>query len=82
MTHYTFIERINTSDGRFPLVNVQFSKNHRPTPIEEATYYLRPSSGCKRTSIEIGFSLAAAYEPFARRGASCPSGEPRVAPIQ
>jgi len=34
MAHYTLIARINTGDGRFPFVNVQFSKNHRPIPIE------------------------------------------------
>jgi hypothetical protein len=27
MAHYTLIARINTGDGRFPFVNVQFSKN-------------------------------------------------------
>jgi len=37
MAHYTLIARINTGDGRFPFVNVQFSKNYRPTPIEGAT---------------------------------------------
>jgi hypothetical protein len=51
MAHYTLIARINTGDGKFPFVNVQFSKNHRPIPIEGATYYLRPSSSGKRTPI-------------------------------
>jgi hypothetical protein len=54
MAHYTLIPRINTGDGRFPFVNVQFSKNHRLTPIEGATYYLRPTSGGKRTPIRSG----------------------------
>ena len=43
LLHYTFIARINAGDGRFPFVNVQFSRNHRPIPIGEATYDLRPS---------------------------------------
>jgi len=37
MAHYTLIPRINAGDGTFPYVNVQFSKNHRPIPIEGAT---------------------------------------------
>jgi hypothetical protein len=61
MAHYTLIARINTGDGRFPFVNVQFSKNHRPTPIEGATYYLRPTSGSKRTPIKIGKDVGAAH---------------------
>jgi len=61
MAHYTLIARINTGDGRFPFVNVQFSKNHRPTPIEAATYYLRPTSGGKRTPIKIGKDVGAAH---------------------
>src|SRR5712691_6971734 len=61
MAHYTLIARINTGDGRFPFVNVQFSKNHRPTPIEGATYYLRPTSGGKRTPIKIGKDVGAAH---------------------
>ena len=61
MAHYTLIARINTGDGRFPFVNVQFSKNHRPTPIEGATCYLRPTSGGKRTPIKIGKDVGAAH---------------------
>jgi hypothetical protein len=61
MVHYTLIARINTGDGRFPFVNVQFSKNHRPTPIEGATYYLRPSNNGKRTPIRVGKDVAAAH---------------------
>ena len=37
MAHYTLIARINAGDGKFPFVNVQFSKNRRPIPIERAT---------------------------------------------
>ena len=58
MAHYTLIARINAGNGKFPFVNVQFSRNHRPLPIEGATYYLRPSNGCKRTPIRIGKDLA------------------------
>jgi integrase len=57
MVHYTLIARIKTADGKFPFVNVQFSKNHRPIPIEGATYYLRPSSRGFRTPIKIGKDL-------------------------
>ena len=64
MAHFTLIARINAGNGRFPFVNVQFSKNHRPTPIEGATYYLRPTSGGKRTPIRIGKDLAAAQAAF------------------
>src|SRR2546426_2915602 len=53
MAHYTLIARINTGNGKFPFVNVQFSKNHRPIPMEGATYYLRPSGG-KPTPIKNG----------------------------
>jgi hypothetical protein len=63
MAHYTLIARTNTGDGRFPFVNVQFSKNHRPTAIEGATYYLRPSSGGKSTPIKIGKDVGAARRP-------------------
>ena len=34
MVHYTLIARINAGGGKFPFINVQFSKNHRPVPIE------------------------------------------------
>ena len=66
MAHFTLIARINTGDGRFPFVNVQFSKNHRPIPIEGATYYLRPSSGGKRTPIKIGKDVAVAHTALVR----------------
>ena len=61
MAHYTLIARINAGNGKFPFVNVKFSKNHRPIPIDGATYYLRPSNGCKRTPIRIGKDLAVAH---------------------
>lgn len=60
MAHYTLIARINAGDGKFPFVNVQFSKNHRPIPIEGATYYLRPGNRGRRTPIKIGRDLHAA----------------------
>jgi len=53
MAHYTLIARINAGNGRFPFVNVQFTKTHRPIPIAGATYYLRRSGGA-RTPIRIG----------------------------
>ncbi len=40
---------------------MQFSKNHRPIPIEGATYYLRPGSRGRRTPIRIGKDLNAAF---------------------
>jgi len=61
MAHYTLIARINAGDGKFPFVNVQFSKNHRPIPIEGATYYLRPSNSFKRKPIRIGKDLGVAH---------------------
>jgi|SRR2546421_570904 len=60
MAHFTLIARINAGDGKFPHVNVQFSKNHRPIPIEGATYYLRPGSRGRRTPIRIGKDVNAA----------------------
>ena len=66
MAHYTLIARINAGDGKFPFVNVQFSKNHRPIPIERATYYLRPSSCGKRTPIKIGKDVAVAHAALIR----------------
>jgi len=63
MAHFTLIARINAGDGRFPFVNVQFTKTHRPIPIAGATYYLRRSGGA-RTPIRIGKDLAAAQAAF------------------
>lgn len=67
MAHYTLIARINAGDGKFPFVKVQFSKNHRPIPIEGATYYLRPSNSGKRTPIKIGKDVAVAYTALIRK---------------
>jgi hypothetical protein len=47
--------------GIFRTPTVQFSKNHRPIPIEGATYYLRPSNRGRRTPIRIGKDLNAAF---------------------
>jgi hypothetical protein len=66
MAHYTLIARINAGNGKFPFVNVQFSKNHRPIPIEGATYYLRPSNSGKRTPIRVGKDVAAAHTALIR----------------
>src|SRR5271166_2130035 len=61
MAHYTLIARINTGNGKFPFVNVQFSRNHRPIAIAGATYYLRPTSSSKRTPIKTGKDVGAAH---------------------
>ncbi len=78
MAHYTLIARINAGNGKFPFVNVQFSRNHRPIPIEEATYYLRPSNSGKRTPIRIGKDLALAHTALVRlEGGQSASGQDR-----
>jgi integrase len=55
MAHYTLVARTNSGGGKFPFVNVQFSKNHRPIPIErplidkanDASYTVkRPKKPC------------------------------------
>jgi len=61
MANYTLIAPINASNGKFPFVSVQYSKNHRPIPIEGATCYLRPTSRGKRTPIRIGKGVAVAH---------------------
>jgi site-specific recombinase XerD len=61
MAHHTLIARINAGGGKFPYLNVQFSKNHRPIPIEGATYYLRPGKRGRRTPIRIRKDLNAAF---------------------
>ncbi|MDP9337423.1 MAG: site-specific integrase [Acidobacteriota bacterium] len=66
MANFTLTARINAGDGKFPFVNVQFSKNHRPIPIKGATYYLRPSSSGKRTPIKIGKDVAEAHTALIR----------------
>lgn len=58
---------INAGDGKFPFVNVRFSKNHRPVPIEGATYYIRPTSSDKRTPFKIGKDISLAYTALIRR---------------
>jgi hypothetical protein len=30
MAHYALIARIKSGDGKFPFIDVQFSKNHQP----------------------------------------------------
>ena len=66
MAHHTLIARINAGDGKVPFVSVQFSKNHRPIPIEGATYYLRPSGGDKLTPIKIGKDISLAQTVIIR----------------
>lgn len=61
MANYTLIARINAGNGNFPIVNVQFSKNHPPIPIERATHYLRPTSRGNRTPIRMGKDVAVAH---------------------
>ena len=39
MANHALIARFNAGDGKFPFVSGQFSKNHRPIPIEATTYY-------------------------------------------
>jgi hypothetical protein len=34
MAHYTLIARINTGDGRFPFVNVQFDRPRRDIHVQ------------------------------------------------
>ena len=60
MANYTLVARINTGDGKFPFVTVQFTKNHRPIPIAGATYYLRPCNRGSRTPVKIGKDVNAA----------------------
>ena len=60
MASYTLIARVNAGKGRFPFLNVPFSRNHRPIAVPGATYYLRPTGG-KRTPIRIGKDVSAAY---------------------
>src|SRR5215469_1328768 len=60
MASYTLIARVNAGNGRFPFLNVPFSKNHRPIAVPGATYYVRPTGG-KRTPIRIGKDVSAAY---------------------
>src|SRR5216683_1327737 len=66
IAHYTLLSSHNAGDGKFPFVNVQFSKNHRPIPIERAIYYLRSSNSGKRTPIRIGKDVAVAHTALIR----------------
>jgi hypothetical protein len=68
MANYTLIARINAGNGKFPFVNVQFSKTHRPIPIEGATYYLRPTTRGKRTPIRVGKDVAVASHGDGQHG--------------
>ena len=47
-------------------MNVRFSKNHGPTPIEGVTYYHHPNSGGKRTPIKTGKDVGAAHAALIR----------------
>jgi hypothetical protein len=70
MARYTLVARI---DGKFPFDKVQFSKNHRPIPIEGTTYYLRLSSCGKRTPIKIGKDVGVAYTALIQMEDGSPS---------
>jgi len=39
MAHYTLIARINAGNGKFPFVNVQFSKNRLCTRIRRGLHF-------------------------------------------
>src|SRR2546427_10581985 len=87
MAHYTLIARINTGNGKFPFVNVQFSKNHRPIPMEGATYYLRPSGGNRTPSKkgkDVGEAHAALIQTEDRKAhdktAMCATARPAIIP--
>src|SRR5260370_33259467 len=56
----TLIARSNAGEEKCPYIHGQFSKNHRPIPIEGATYYLRPGSRGRRTPIRMGKDVNAA----------------------
>jgi hypothetical protein len=76
MANYTLVARINAGGGKFPFVNVQFSKNHRPLPVDGATYYLRPSSRGNWTPIRIGPDVAVALNALVRMEDEQPGGFP------
>jgi hypothetical protein len=62
-----------SGDGKSLFINVQFSKNHRPVPIEGANYYLRPSTSGERTPIKIGKDVTMAHTALMRmEGAQLP----------
>ncbi len=60
MAHSTLIARGYAGKGKSLFMPVEFGKNHRPIPIEGATYYLRPSCGNRRP-INVGKDVTAAY---------------------
>jgi integrase len=78
MAHYTLIARLNAGNGKFLFVNVQFAKNHRPIPIEGATYYLRPTSRGKRTPIRIGTDVTVAHTAMLNMDSGRPPERPIV----
>src|SRR5260370_1595564 len=80
MANYTLIARINAGNGKFPFVSVQYSKNHRPIPIEGATYYLRPTSRGKRTPIRIGKDVAVANTEMSTMDYAPPLAPPPFPP--
>ena len=53
MAHFTLIARINAGDGKFPYANVQFSKNHRPIPIEGARRLGAALGGRKKAAVAL-----------------------------
>jgi integrase len=78
MAHYTLIARINAGDGKFPFVNVRFSKNHRPIAIDGATYYLRPTNSGKRTPIPVGTDVAVAHTALINMDSGRPVERPAM----
>jgi hypothetical protein len=81
MANHTLIARINAGNGKFPFVNVQFSKNDRPIPIDGATYYLRPTSRGKRTPIRIGKDVTAAHAALINMDYGRPLERPAVTEV-
>ena len=61
MAHYALIARINAGDGKFPFVNTQFSKNHRPIgPSKEQPTTCVLATGASAHLSEFGRDLYAA----------------------
>ena len=71
-------DRITAGNGKFPLVHVPFSKNHRPIPIAGATYYLRPTTRGNRTPIRMGKDVAAAHTAMINMDCGRPLERPAV----
>jgi len=65
MAHYTLIARINAVTASFLSFNVQFSKNHRPIPVER-----QPTTSAERQreahAIKIGKDVAVAHTALIR----------------